>query len=251
MMDVPTGWWRDFFQGIVVDMWLEAAPEGVTRKEITFIRKMLQVAPPAKVLDVACGAGRHALALAAAGYQMTGVDFSPEFLKEARSRAAAQDLAIDWVENEARHFEADGQFDAAYCFGNSYGYDDDEGNAAFLKAVFRSLKPGGRFLLDYPSVLEARLPKFQERGWFQIGNLFFLEQDAYDHIRGRTVTEYTFIRDGEVVKQAGSHRNYTYEQICRMLADAGFTEVRTFGSITGDAFQFGCERLILVGRKAT
>ena len=60
---------------------------------------------------------------------------------------------IDWSEG----------FDGAYSFGNSFGYCDDAGNAQFLRAVWRSLKPGGPVVLDYPMVLEARLPKFQPR----------------------------------------------------------------------------------------
>ena len=54
-------------------MWLQAIPQEHTLAEASFIQEMLGLPVPSKVLDVPCGAGRHSLALAAAGYQMTGV----------------------------------------------------------------------------------------------------------------------------------------------------------------------------------
>jgi len=143
------------------------------------------------------------------------------------------------------------EFDGAFCFGNSFGYYDDEGNAAFLKAVWRSLKAGGRFVLEYPMVLEARLPNFQERGWFQLGNIFFLEDERYDPVRGRIVTEYTFIQDGKVVKRMASHRTYTYREVCELLEASGFVDVQAQGLLKEEPFRLGSESLLLVAGKKT
>ena len=56
-----------------------------------------------------------------------------------------------------------GQFDGAYSLGNSFGYLDDDGNAAFLKSVAAALKPGARFVLETGYVMETLLPVLQER----------------------------------------------------------------------------------------
>ncbi len=248
---VAKDWWRDFFTGVVVDMWLQAIPEERTRLETDFIRKMLQVPPPAKLLDVPCGGGRLCLALATAGYQMTGVDISADFLTAARSRAAEQKLAISWMQRNMRDISWHEEFDGAFCFGNCFGYLDDEGNAAFLKAVARGLKPHARFVLDYPMVLEARLPKFQERNWCQLGNIFFLEDEHYDPAGGRVVTQYTLIQDGKVVTRPASHRMYTYREVCGMLEEAGFVGVQTYGTLSEEPFKLGSEGLFLVATKKT
>jgi SAM-dependent methyltransferase len=158
-------------------------------------------------------------------------------------------LPVAWVQGNMREISWQEAFDGAFCFGNSFGYDDDAGNAAFLSAVWRSLKPGARFVLDYPTVLEARLPRFHERSWFQVGRIFFLESDRYDHVGGRTETEYTFIRDGAVVNRRGTHRNYTFREVCGMLGEAGFRDVEAYGSLNKEAFTLGSEGLVLVGRK--
>src|SRR5262249_53318597 len=159
---------------------------------------------------VPCGGGRHAIPLARAGYDVTGVDFSAAFLEAARSRAAEEKLSIAFRQVNMRDIDVQNEFDGAFCFGNSFGYADDASNVAFLKAVYRSLKPGAHFVLDYPSVLELRLPNSQERPWMQIGDIYFLEHEQYAYTQGRTETEYTFIREGKIVKRSGSHRNYTF-----------------------------------------
>ncbi len=142
MFNVADDWWRDFFNDqLIVEMWLGAVPEAYTRAEVEFLKKMLQVEPPAKLLDVPCGGGRHALAFAGLGYQMTGVDGSAAFLSAART-AGANLPPITWLQRNMRDIDFHEAFDGAYCFGNSFGYLDDAGNAAFLKAVFESLKPG-------------------------------------------------------------------------------------------------------------
>jgi len=249
MINVPDDWWRDFFTGVFVDMWLQAVPEERTREEAAFIQKMLRVGSPARLLDVPCGGGRHSLALAAAGYTVTGVDISADFLAAARSRSAAQGLAVAWVQQGMRGIAWQDAFDGAFCFGNAFGYDDDAGNAAFLKGLVRALKPGARFVLDYPMVLEARLPKFQERNWFQLGDIYFIEDEHYDPVQGRIVTEYTLLRNSTETKRPACHRTYTYRQVCELLADAGFADVQTYGTMNEEPFRLGSDCLYLVGTK--
>jgi cyclopropane fatty-acyl-phospholipid synthase-like methyltransferase len=106
-MDIPSDWWRTFFQGITVDMWLQAVPDAATRQEADFVAAALGVAAPARLLDVPCGGGRHAVALAEQGYALTAVDLSADFLKAARTQC--RDLPIEWHERDMRdlHWQAE------------------------------------------------------------------------------------------------------------------------------------------------
>ena len=91
----------------------------------------LDVPAPAKLLDVPCGGGRHCIALAGRGYDMTGVDISTDFLTAAAQsvrRQSRQDR--HWEQREMRDLPWPAEFDGAYSFGNSFGYLDDAGNAA-------------------------------------------------------------------------------------------------------------------------
>jgi len=242
-------WWENFFSGVALDLWRQAVTEEQTRGEADFIEKVLGLSPSAKVLDVPCGNGRIALELAARGYQMTGVDLASEFIDEARSKSAERQLNIDWKHGDMRDLPWPEEFDGAFCFGNSFGYLDDDGNAKFLKAVARVLKPGARFVIDTHTMAESLLPEFQERRWFQIGDIFLLIHNRYDHVQGRVETEYTFLRDGKVEKRSGSQRVYTYRELCRLLEEAGFTDLEGYGSLSREPFKLGSQILLLVATK--
>src|SRR5215203_4752913 len=142
-MNVPSNWFESFFEGVVVDMWVQAVSPEHTTREADSVARMLGVSAGACVLDVPCGAGRIALSLAGRGYRMTAVDSSAEFLARARSSAGAEQVV--WEKRDMRDLPWPGGFDGAFCLGNSFGYMDDEGNAEFLRAVRAALRPGGRF----------------------------------------------------------------------------------------------------------
>ncbi len=248
-MNVSNDWWQDFFSGIFVDFWLIVVTEEQTKSEVDFIQKMVGVSAPAKLLDVPCGGGRHSLALAAVGFQMTAVDISSDFLKASRAGAARRQLTVAWEQRDMRDLPWRQEFDGAFCFGNSFGYYDDAGNAAFLKAVSRVLKPGARFLMDCGGLAETIFPTFQDRNWFQAGDIKFLRNARYDPERGRIDTEYTLIRDGRTEARTASHRIYTYRELSQLLKEAGFTDLKAFGSLTQEPFGLSSKKCLLVATR--
>jgi SAM-dependent methyltransferase len=248
-MNAPSDWWRSFFTGLAVDFWLQATPEELTRNEADFVQKMLAVPAPGKLLDVPCGGGRHSRALASRGYAMTGVDFSSTLLEEARARATEQRLAVRWEEREMRELPWEREFDGAFSLGNSFGYLTDDGNAAFLNAVARTLKSGARFLLDTSYLVEGLLPSLEPRAWYQFGDFYSLASRSYDPATGRLEVEYTFLRNGQVEKKATSMRLYTYREVRSLLETAGFTDLQAYASLNQEPFQFGSKRLLMVAEK--
>jgi len=243
-VQIPSDWWKTFFSGVVVDTCKVLPPE-LTRSEADFIAKALQVPPPARLLDVPCGAGRHTIELARRGYKLTGVDLSPECLKVAAGAAAEQHLEIAWRHGNMQELPAGTDFDGAFCFGNSFGFGSEEEDQKFLAAVHGALRPGARFALDTKSA-ETIFPRFLARPWFEVGDLKFLENQEYDPVRGRIDTEYTLIVGDRTEKRAGSERLYIYRQIHQLLAAAGFGDIAAYGSLRGDPFRLGSERLLIV-----
>ena len=71
-MAVP--WYARLFEGIVLDCWRKALSPAQTRREADFLLGALEMSRGARVLDVPCGLGRHAIELASLGLQVTGVD---------------------------------------------------------------------------------------------------------------------------------------------------------------------------------
>jgi 2-polyprenyl-3-methyl-5-hydroxy-6-metoxy-1,4-benzoquinol methylase len=220
-MNVQSNWWETFFHGVAVDLWLRALPPEQTEREAEFLTRTLGVEPGAELLDVPCGGGRLSLALARRGYVLTGVDWSVEFLNHARSCDTSD--AVTWERRDMRDLPWRAQFDGAFCYGNSFGYLDDEGNASFLRAVAAALKPGARFVLETPMVLENLLGHIQDRSWWKVGDMHLLVANTYDQTQERLDIEYTFVSDGRLEVRRGSHRAYTYRELVRLIEAAGFT----------------------------
>ncbi len=105
--------------------------------------------PVSSVLDLGCGTGNHALRLARRGYNMTGVDLSPEMLRRAETKAVDAGLRIGWREGDVRSVEAGGRFDAALLMFAVLGYQhtNDDVLATFAN-VRRHLRPGGLLVFD-------------------------------------------------------------------------------------------------------
>jgi len=78
---------------------------------VNLVESWLTRIPVGKALDVACGAGRNAIFLAQAGYQVDAIDISSEGLNQARQKAESQGLSINWIEHD---LDQDFQFDTDY-----------------------------------------------------------------------------------------------------------------------------------------
>ncbi len=180
---------------------------------------------------------------------MTGVDLSSTCLRDARDLAAKKGVSVTWEHRDMSDLPSNHVFDAAFSMGNSFGYHDDDHDACFVRAVAGALKPGGRFVLDYPAVAEALLPAYQERLWAPVGDMIFLRDGRYNHLAGRTEMEYTVIHDGKVEKKPWTQRVYTYLEVSRLLTAAGFVDLQGYASPTLEPFKLGSRGLLLVATK--
>src|SRR5260370_8895899 len=84
--DGTAEWFTSFFDAAYVAQLREEKPPAQTRREVDFVLRALRPAPGARILDVPCGYGRHAAALAGRGFQGVGVDLSRAMIAEARRR---------------------------------------------------------------------------------------------------------------------------------------------------------------------
>lgn len=245
-----TGWWEDFFTGPWLDAQRQLKTSEQTRAEADFIERKLRLTRPARVLDVPCGVGRHAIDLAKRGYQVKGIDLTAAFVDDARHEAYRQGLTnVEWACQDMRAINEHEAFDGIYCFWGSFGYLDDQGNADFLQSVARSLKPGARFLLD-THVTETLLPRLsQKHDWKRVGNILMLEERSYDYTRSRSNTEWTLIRDGETFAKTTSIRLYSYRELREMLVQAGFSNFEAYGNLNDQPFGLDAARLYMVAAR--
>jgi SAM-dependent methyltransferase len=124
-----------------------------TEQEIAFLLELLHLEPGARVLDVGCGPGRHAIPLARAGLAVTGVDVSRRFLDLAADLATKEGVRPAFFEVDARQMPFDDEFDAvlSICQGGFglMGKDD----ALVLRRMAEAAKSGGVVVLTAFSAL--------------------------------------------------------------------------------------------------
>lgn len=77
---------------------------------------------PKRVLDLACGEGTFAVEIAKRGYQVTGVDLSPDMLRFAREKAKEAGVDVKFIEQDMRDLQLDEKFDLVTCWGDSLNY---------------------------------------------------------------------------------------------------------------------------------
>ncbi len=246
---MQANWYENFFYGVALDLWRKAVSAEQTRAEADFLTKMLHLHSEARLLDVPCGNGRHSLELAARGYRMTAVDIAEEFIEEARNRAVAADLKVEWLLGDMRLLPWQSEFDGAFCVGNSFGYLDNPGMKAFLTALSCALKPAARFVLDSGMAAESILPSLQLRRWFPVDDILLLIDSQYDSADSRLDNEYTFVRGGNIETRSSSHWVYTVAEIQRLLEQVGLTTEALYSSLDEQTFQLGSPRLLLVAQK--
>lgn len=228
-------------------MWRLAMTPEQTRAEVDFLATHLCAPRSSHLLDVPCGNGRHSIELAKRGYRVTGVDQSEEFIAEAR--AAGSSLAAEWILGDMRRLPGQEPFDGAFCFGNSFGYLDPSAARAFLAAVARRLKPDSRFAIETGMAAESIFPSVEKTRWYQVGDIYMLSRNRYDVREARLDIEYTFIRGGQVETRPSSSYVLTVNEICRMHAEAGLEPLHLFGSIQGEPYEPGSQRLIVISKK--
>jgi len=243
-----TSWYETFFSGLSVEFWIHAAPPP-SAEELNFLQEQFAIQPGKKVLDIPCGAGRHAVPLAELGYAVTGWDISTQFLAEARRLALERGVSVDWRLGDMRTLACEGEFDAALCFGNSFGYLSRADTKLFLKRLSAALRDGARFVLESGAVAESILPSLVPSRWMQVGEILFLSSLDYDVPTSRLTSRYVFIRGADRDEKTAEVIVYTVGELAELFGEAGFIVEGCFASFTKEPFHVGAPRLLLVARK--
>jgi SAM-dependent methyltransferase len=236
--------------------WRELSPFMFTKERLAaadgHVEHALALARPQgrKALDLACGPGRCAIALARRGFTVTGVDRTKLLLDRARARARRAGVPVEWVRADMRDFVREQAFDLALSMFTSFGYfDDKEEDLTVLRHVLASLKPGGVFVMELVGK-EVVAGVFQPTTMETLSDGARLVQsheifDDWTRIRN----EWVLIRKGHTRTFRFHHTIYSGQELKDRLLGAGFEKVRLHGSLEGEPYGRESERLVAVARK--
>lgn len=231
---------------------------------IDLIEQAARPAPASRVLDVACGRGRHARLLAKRGYRVTGVDLAPSAIRTARHRAALEGVDVEFEIADMRDLPFDQAFDGVVNLFTSFGYfDDDDQHRLAIRQMAEALVPGGWLVQDFinaPHAIAHLVPAderalepdvsggptlLRQRRWVEVGPdgrrlKKRIELCCTDHAEGEPDTfEFT-----ESVRLLERH---DFEA---MYAATGLELEAVFGDYHGGPHGPDSPRLILLARRS-
>jgi SAM-dependent methyltransferase len=220
----------------------------LAERQVAFLVQALHLAPPLKILDLACGFGRHANRLAALGYEVAGIDRSPGFLDIARQEAQARGVSVDYRLGDMRRIDAGASFDRVLLLFTAFGYFSDEENLSVLKNVARALKPGGLFAFDI-NHRDAALKEFKP--FFVVekeGNLM-IDRHTFVPASGRMYNRRIVIRDGIRKDKPFFVRMYSATEIPGLLGQAGLKTLQIYGGWDFEPLTMEARRMMIIAEK--
>jgi SAM-dependent methyltransferase len=227
--EIPQDWYATAFDGATAEMaWTER-----TEAEVNRALKMVRPQGGERVLDLACGSGRHSLELVRQGFSVVGVEISSELIEIARREAESQGLEAAFVEGDLRELDFEEEFDIVLNLNDgAVGYfETDEENHRTFEVISRSLKSGGRNLIQVPNVLYARA-RLPQRSWIPSSNMVELVEHRWN--KGDRYMEGAMIplRFGEVLEELKGiefrQRLYTVDELREIYSSVGMSFERVF-----------------------
>ncbi len=121
-----------------------------TKRQVDFLVQKLQLKGGERILDLACGFGRHSLELARRGFSVTGVDITPSYIQFAKERAQEEGLYADFLCCDIREIQFEQEFDVVLNMADgAIGYlENDTENKKIFTSVSKALRHGGRHFMD-------------------------------------------------------------------------------------------------------
>ena len=228
--------WADFIEKIIDREYLQGKPE--------------------LVLDLGSGTGSMTLELAKRGYDMTGVDCSPEMLDIARERADAEGLSdrMLWLCQDMREFELYGTVDVTVCCLDGMNHlTSPKDLSKCLKLVHNYLIPDGLFIFDvngrykFENIYGTTTYAMEEEGSVCIW------QNDYNpktQICDFYITLFSEDEDGRYQRydDVQRERMYTLRALKTRLADAGFEFIGAYSDFDFTAATDNDERIYIVAR---
>lgn len=210
---------------------------------------------PELVLDLGCGTGKMTLELARRGYDMTGVDISPEMLNVARERADSAGLdGVLWLCQDMTEFELYGTVDAAVCCLDGINHlTDKESLSRCLALVHNYLSPEGLFIFDvngkfkFENIYSDRAYVMEECGGVCIWQNFYNEKTR---ICDFYITLFKEEETGIYTRYDESDREkmYTLRALKSALTAAGFEFVGAYSDFDFLPADDSAERIYIVAR---
>jgi SAM-dependent methyltransferase len=241
-------WYKDWFNSSYYHKLYFERDESEAQQFIRRLLEWLQPPPGSRMLDVACGRGRHSRFLAAEGYSVSGIDISPDSISYAKQ---FENEHLSFFQHDMRLPFWINYFDYAFNFFTSFGYfNTRREHDDAMRTITQSLKPGGVILFDYLNVhyVEDRLIHNEEK---QVGDTHYEIHRWHDEdhfYKKITITDPSLNRSHDFTEKVAK---LSLGDFTDMLSFQKMQVTEVFGDYNLGAYDVRrTPRMIVVARKA-
>jgi len=220
-----------------------------TEEEVQFIIDVLNMPEKAKIFDLYCGYGRHAIELVKYGYAVLGLDSSESFIEIARKNAREEGVVLQFAVGDMRTLKYNQEFDAVISMFAAFGYFTDEENADIIRRIAASLKPGGKFLIDMLN-REWMMQNSINRYWRHPSGEYVLSYKV-DLVKGLCFMKRTLFNqlDGSKKEYDFTLRAYSKQELDLLITAAGMKVTAVYGGFDKRMYDANSPRMIILAEK--
>jgi SAM-dependent methyltransferase len=225
-------WYKKIWSMDIQDMsWVEQ-----TKSQVDFLWDILQLNGSERILDLACGFGRHSIEFASRGCKVVGADITTEYIEEARKQAKGKGLDAEFICTDLRDLQYRNDFDVVLNLADgAIGYlENDDENLKVFDLIASALKPSGKHVMDICNGGYAA-GHFPSRNWV-LGNqslsLADFEWDAQRSLMFYGGLEFKF---GETLTRpqeihSNPTRLYNLQELSEIFQKRGMRIQKAFGN---------------------
>ncbi|MCB0696552.1 MAG: methyltransferase domain-containing protein [Chitinophagaceae bacterium] len=239
-------WYENWFSSAYYKILYRDRDDAEAEQFVETLIKHLQPLPGSRMLDIACGEGRHSRQLAEHGYDVTGIDLSYQCIRQAKLQEHDH---LHFLVHDMRFPFYINYFDFSFNFFTSFGYfASNRDNVMAAKSFAAGLKKNGTLVIDYLNsayILEHLVPEAQVT---KEGLIFDIKKKVIDKhiIKDITITD----KEGEQHHYAERVAAFTLSDFLEIFKKAGLTLTGTFGDYNMNPYDpVNSKRLIMIFKK--
>ncbi len=241
-------WFEDWFNTEEYLNVYKHRNEEDAKELVELILENIDIPRNSKVLDLACGPGRHSILFAQKGYKVSAVDLSKNLLKVAFDSAVKSSVNVNFIEADLRNLCIKPKFELVVNLFTSFGYfQDDKENYKLFGRAFYFLNDNGYFILDYfnKNFIEKNIiPRSED----YIGHHKIIQERKIEG--NRVIKKITILNNNTERHFMESVRMYSKDELMNEIEKRGFKVQKIFGGIRGRTFDLETSpRIIIIARK--
>lgn len=226
-----------------------------TENQVDFIIKTLHLKGNERILDLACGYGRHSLSFARKGYSAVGVDITQEYIDDAQNAAKTESLNVDFINADIRDVHFKNEFDVVLNLADgAIGYlESDKENLKIFDVISCALKSGGKHFMDICNAEHAE-HYFPKSNWEAGEKALALAKFEWDEKTRRMLYGGWDIPYGIPAKKpdittGDPTRLYSIDELNSIMQKRGMKIIHTFSNYNGQESSFKELQLLVYSKK--